>query len=117
MPRTVESIVANHQHASELRRAGKPIWSHDVPIKTLMKQHKAEGAPAIAKLMASQLRLSFRKRVDVNYEEFDSELNGIVHRFDDIATCPDATEDAVAEFDYVIDDLYDWADANRVWLS
>jgi hypothetical protein len=119
MARDLDHLVSTHQHAAQLRREGKPIWKCEVPVRTIFNANRDKSAPTIALLIAAQLRTRFTKQVAIERydEDFDGEIYDVVYRLEDIGkeTMPDAN--TTDWFDDVLDDLYDWADHNRVWLS
>lgn len=127
MPRTVDSIVANHQAARALRRQGKPVWSHTVNIKPLLEEnsssedasHIAAKARLIAKLLRDNLpdRLFDYKNPDCNLDFIDTVEMMEECTVKALAEDSENGVDAVEMFDCWLDTLYDWADSNRVWLG
>lgn len=66
-----------------------------------------------AKMMAAAIRSKFPKRVDIESDEFDDELDLCAEEFEEIGS---GDVDA-SEFDTVLDRLYDWADSESVWVQ
>ena len=115
MPRTLDHIVACHEAASDLRNAGRPVWSKHLPVKRIVsainqsdKSSIVDGAKKIARLV----RASFPRKVEMGVDT-DFELADIIDEFE---AMQEVTVD-VDSFDGLLDSLYDWADANRVWLG
>lgn len=108
MPRTTESIVQAHRDATERRKAGKPIWDHDVQIKDLLDTDdlSPENVQKVGKQVADRLCNSPWLTAKPDGKE---ELTGIIEEFDDV-------EDE-HHFGLVLDAMYDLADADRVWIK
>ena len=127
MPRTVESIVSNHQAAAALRAAGKPIWSRKVDIKAILREDQSSEDPAVIALKANRIAKLLRSHIpahmfdcsdpDCNYDFVDAiemmEECTIVALAGDLENGVDAVEMLNGWLEMV----YDWADANRVWLG
>ena len=77
------------------------MWRKTVNIKPLLDP--SEPASVVAKRIAEKLQLGLGADQDA------WAMQEIIARFND-------AED-VEEVDNILDDLYDWADANRVWLG
>ena len=57
-------------------------------------------------------------RLREKLSEVEEELgSGVAMEFDDMIDQIEYNADDVEEFDYIWQDLYDWADANLVWLG
>ena len=77
-----------------------------MPVKPILQ----EGGTTPAEIIDKGKRIAkLIKEVIVTY---DPELADIVDWFGDLSAAPDANE-----IDEVLDQLYDWADKNRVWIA
>ena len=127
MPRTVESIVSNHQAASALRAAGKPIWSRKVDIKAILREDQSSEDPTVIALKANRIAKLLRSHIparmfdcsdpDCNYDFVDA-----VEMMEEctVATLASDLENGVEAVEMLngwLETVYDWADANRVWLG
>ena len=127
MPRTVESIVSNHQAAAALRAAGKPIWSRKVDIKAILRVDQSSEDPAVIALKANRIAKLLRSHIparmvdcsdpDCNYDFVDA-----VEMMEEctVATLASDLENGVEAVEMLngwLETVYDWADANRVWLG
>lgn len=107
MPRTADHIAATHTAAARLRAAGKPIWAHHISLVDIWK-NEAMTFEARRDAVVARLRASGWLK-DRDPEDQDDEVMEIVWHLGD---APDADE-----FDGWWDDLYDHADADRVWIA
>lgn len=130
MPRTIDSILANHRTARALRDQGKPIWSHQVAITDLreaMDQAVADGllpeeaaanaCCAIAERLKNRLPSAWFTITD---EAYDSALDDLVDALEGVTVEEFSGGDRGSARDHLrfnVDALYDWADAKRVWLG
>lgn len=127
MPRTVETIVANHQAAAALRAAGKPIWPRKVNIKTILREDQSSEDPAViadkANRIAKLLRAQAPARMfDSTDPDCDYDFVDAVEMMEEctVASLAVDLENGVEAVDMMngwLDAVYDWADANRVWLG
>jgi hypothetical protein len=128
MARTIEHIVATHKHATALRAQGKNIWPHQANIREIIRGGQGQKATpgliaSVANRVAQVLRAKLPKSFfDVTHESFDFHFNDAVETFEDYTVAGltrDASEglDIEAEFNGWLEDIYDWADNNRVWLG
>ena len=106
MPRTPESIVENFRAATELRKQGKPIWRLTLPVKPILQ----EGGTTPAEIIDKGKRIA--KAITQAITTFDPELADIVEWFGDLGAAPTAND-----IDEPLEQLYDWADKNRVWIA
>lgn len=127
MPRTTDSIVANHLAAASLRVAGKPIWTRKISIKTILDEDKTNTSPEhvvrvsnrIAQLLRSQApKQAFDElHADCNYDFLDTvdSMEGctIASLAEDLEVGMDAGEMLRSWLEVI----YDWADAHRIWLG
>lgn len=127
MPRTVESIVANHQAAAALRAAGKPIWSRKVDIKAILRENQSSEDPAVIAAKAVAIAKLLRAQVpahlfDITHPEFDFDFVDTVEMLEDCTVASLAGDlangvEALEMMNGWLESLYDWADAQRVWLG
>jgi len=128
MSRYVEDIVANHQAASRRRAASKPIWDAEIPLAQLVHDAPEEmsesAAAALAKKIGQLLREKLpRKFLDPAHEGCEPGIDELVQKFEE--TTPESLQadmdrdgDSAADcIDVLLEELYDWADRNRVWLG
>lgn len=80
-------------------------WKRRVNIKPFITEDDSpEGAKRTAANISNELRQG------LNYTEFDTwELHTILDGFGDCGSADD--------LDTCLEDLYDWADQNRIWLG
>lgn len=127
MPRTVESIVENHKAAAALRAAGKPIWSRNIDIKSILREDQTNEAPEHIAKVANRVAKLLRWRLpaamlDGQSDECDFDFLDAVESMEE-CTVKSLAEDkangveAVEMLNGWLDQIYDWADANRVWLG
>lgn len=120
MPQTIENIVQCHRDARALRAAGKPIWAKEVKLKDLFNDSTdPEVLAAIATGIASRFKAVLPPAFfDVMSDDYDSTIGDIV---DDLETWTaelvDEKIDAQATLNGRLEEIYDWADANRVWIG
>lgn len=120
MPRTIEHIMETHRLASERRKAGKPIWDRRVNIKPVLKEdpdnRSDEHAAAVGKRIAKLLRMGLPKAwLDIESDDYDDELDEIVGHLEDVG--PSDYGSGCDDLNSALDQLYDWANYKRVWLS
>jgi hypothetical protein len=121
MPRTVESILANHNAAVALRRAGKSIWQHRIPLHSLLASADpnadADGVVALAREIGQLIR-----RLPARlFEDFD--LEEVTQLFETL-TADEVREGCKRDhcspldvLDDLLDQLYDACDRNRIWTG
>jgi len=125
MSRTVEHIVACHKHASALRRAGKPIWSHTINLHAILAsakgQQTAEQVAAVGKLLAAEIRRLPSKYFDhadgaCNFDFLNAvEELELMTAESLIRDCMDSSDEPADILDGWLDEIYHWCDRNRVW--
>lgn len=125
MPRTAEHIVACHQHATALRRAGKPIWSYKINLHGILdsanEDHTPEQITEIAKKVAKELRRLPAKFFDQSDDECDFDFVNAVEELEQMtpeslaAEAKTFHEEPVGILDGWLGEIYDWCDRNRVW--
>lgn len=104
MPRTIESLVASHTAATERRASGHPVWDRTVNLSGVFHNEEmtfAERRDAIVRRLRASGWLDDR-------DEFDE----LVEAVEGLEQAEDAEE-----FDSWWDEVYDHADADRVWIQ
>jgi hypothetical protein len=127
MPRTIEHIVDCHVAATKLRKAGKPIWNKEIPVKAILQEdpknetieHIASVSVRIGKLLKSTVPPYF---LDEKSELFNGDLNDLIVEFSEctVASLRVYEEngiEAIDQLNELLDELYYWADSNRIWLG
>lgn len=110
MARTIESIGDSHHAAEERRAAGKPIWDRTLRIKHLLsKDSDDETARETARQIAAALKGSTWAREDKTRYGDASEVQYLVTRLRRTTT--------LKRLNALLDELYDLADADRVWIA
>lgn len=78
IPRTIESIVANHRAAAALRAAGKPIWPYRVNIKLIIRADQRNADPALCAAKANDIARALRTQLPnrfFNCTDLECDLN------------------------------------------
>lgn len=128
MPRSIDSIMAAHEAAGALRRAGKPIWTYKVDIKPILREDQRNVTPehvaSVATRVAARLRAGLpAKFFDYSHPECDMDFLETVEFME---TCTVASlaidlDNGVPAVDMLngwLDCIYDWAGGKgRVWLG
>lgn len=125
MPRTTEHIVACHEHATALRRAGKPIWAHKVNLQSILDASNGQDTPEqvaeIGHKLAKELRRLPSKYFDQSNDECDFDFLNAVEELEQmtakslIADCKNSEDKPTDVLDDWLDEIYDWCDRNRIW--
>lgn len=127
--RSIEHLLACHKMASELQKAGKPIWKATVKIKHLLPEgcdqmpndltpeQAADLGRQIAAVLKSRERIERQKWLDERSENYDEELADIVASLENITGVEDIDMSAEEELLETMSRMYDWADINRIWLD
>ena len=127
MPRTIDHIEATHQHARQLRNAGKPIWSNSVNIRAIIRENQADVSPECIAEKSTQIARMLRRQLPAC--TFDVTHPGFDFNFDDAVVALEANSaaslkqdieegfDILEDFNGQLEVIYDWADKNRVWLG
>lgn len=123
--RTVEHIVACHQHATALRKAGKPSWAHKINLHAILDAGKGHELPAqvaeIANKLAKELRRLPGKYFDQSSNDCDYSFIDAVEELEQMTTeslSADSKafgDEPVEVLDGWLEEVYDWCDRNRVW--
>jgi len=126
MARTIEGIVDSHRRASELRAAGKPIWTYTVDVKTIIAESDDTGierisdaAIRIAAALRAKLPAAF---FDITSDEYEMILDEAVEDMEsyDVEGLRNLSAegiDPLEMFNGRMEEIYDWADRARVWLG
>lgn len=127
MPRTIESIVANHQAAAALRAEGKPIWKCTVNIKRIIREDQTTKDPAVIAEKANRIGKLLRTKLppetfDCTHPDCDYDFVDTVEMMEEctvIALAGDLENgvSAVEMLNGWLETVYDWASKNRVWLG
>lgn len=117
--RDIDQIVTTHELAEQRRKAGKPIWSKKINIKEIIHRDQDNNSPDHVVSVAKEIAALIRAKVPAEWlafsaGSFDETLYEIVEFLEGLSINDD---DPCEEFNYCLRDLYDWADANRVWLG
>lgn len=118
--RTVESIVACHVAVRERALAGLPAWDKSVKIKDLFESDDDSNAHIVvfAHTLADRLKAGLpAAMLDFKSESFDPEIEEIVNYFAEMRADEEPEGQLVEYFDDWLTQLYDWADAKRVWFN
>ena len=87
-------------------------WKHNLNFKDLWEAREAEDPITIGQLAE---KVAQRIKKAPFYEKYEADLEEIVQQFEGIGEDPEF--DDVDEFDWVLKELYDWADENRCWIN
>lgn len=92
-------------------------WKHSINIK----QHVGSETSNEAIVKAAKGIVKELKNLPVELQTCpDYGVADILFEFEDMARCqhdPEDNEDLLWEFNYQLNELYSWADDNRVWLG
>jgi hypothetical protein len=120
MEKDLDVLMAAHRIARDRRAAGLPVWAHRADIRQFLdsEDESDENAIKVGKSIATELRSRLPAAwFDAKLDDFKDELDDIVWRFEnDIKR--DDEHSACTILNWVLRDLYDWADLEgRVWLG
>ncbi|MTK63025.1 MAG: hypothetical protein F8N15_00385 [Methanobacterium sp.] len=120
MSRTIEGIVACHKAADARRRAGQPVWDRTINIKDILHRDRTNESDEHAIAVGKEIAALIRSRVPAEWLDFDHvdceyDLIEIVEALEDLRLTDD--QPAVEDLNGRLNELYDWADAKRVWLG
>jgi hypothetical protein len=123
--RYIEDIVAAHQHASALRRAGKCIWPHKINLKVILDSAEGQESPAqiveIAHRLAAEIRRLPQHFFEWGDSEFDPDFLGALKELEKMtvagltADMGRDSEDAPDVLDGWLEEIYTACDRNRIW--
>lgn len=122
MPRTIDSIVENHQVARERRNAGKPVWDHRINIKEILFRNRLnetnEHAATVGNELSTLLKQSVPKAwLDISSPDFDDDIDNYIDWLSHLKGAGEAQGAVLEDLNSILDQLYDWADHKRVWLG
>jgi len=124
MPRTIENILECHRVAAKRRASGKPVWDRTINIKAVLNEDRLNTSDEHAAQVANRIGALVRKRVPAGWLELgaeaDFELIEIVEGMETLKPDGYAGENGFTPLDdlnNMLDGLYDWANAKRVWLG
>jgi hypothetical protein len=98
MPRDIEQIVDTHHLAAERHAAGKPVWDRKITIYLVDLDTFEERRDAWVRRLSQS-----------SWSNDNDELKSMLT---DLAGASNAEE-----FDITLDEIYDLADADRVWIT
>lgn len=127
MPRTIEHIVATHQHAQQLRSAGKPIWPYCVRFKSILQEDNANTSAEHLVGISHRIAMALKDQLPSRFLDFQSNDSDM----DFIDLVDEMSEASIANFELeqkagtapiaVFNDwltaVYDWCDSNRVYCG
>lgn len=106
MPRTVDHIVATHHIARERVAAGQSVWARTVDLRGVYHSDTLDFAGRRDAVAARLRTTPWFKGAD------EHELDGVRDVVESLAAAEDQEE-----FNGWMDDLYDLADYDRVWIK
>ena len=109
MARTIESIMDAHHAASKLRAAGKPIWGKRVNVVL-------PYAPSsdLGEVEANRQAWARALKASGWYKQSDDYVKAAIDAIDEWRV---EEESDVAEVNALLDEMYDLADSDRVWIG
>lgn len=128
MPRTTESIVECHEMARARRRAGRPIWDLEIPIKSVLEDYRDSGddlKPEHAVELCHRLHTLLTARIPApwlafNHPNYSLDLEDVLDELKEANVPSFESADLgtpTERIDALLDQLYDWGDRMRVWLG
>lgn len=118
--RTIENIVSCHVAVRSRALAGLPAWDRKIKIKDLLEDDEDTNEHIVS--VAHQLSDRLKAGLPVDFfnfksNQFDAEIDEIVAYFAEMRVDDEPNGQLVDYFDDWLNQLYDWADAKRVWLG
>ena len=90
-------------------------WTKTVDFKALMKPYKdktdLDSLKELGVKFAALMKAELGMYLDSASDSFDYDLDELHDRFND------GDFEYVDEFDELLNELYDWCDANRIWTG
>lgn len=122
MTRSVEILVAAHVAAHARRRRGQDPWAHRIPVagflEGLVGRREPEAIASRCLGLAALLRAHLPSDwLDPASRDYDRDLDEMVDRLEGVtaeALAQDPAREPVEFLDAALEELYDWADLNRV---
>lgn len=125
MTRTIDHILACHQHANALRRAGKHIWTYTINLQSILdaarSQDSAEQVAVLATQLAAELRRLPVKFFDPTSDECAYDFLDAIDALDSMTAqglaleCEDSGDQPADVLDGWLQEIYNWCDGQRVW--
>lgn len=111
--RTIETIIDCHKMATERRKAGKPIWDGTVKIK-----HLFENLDSDSDTYEQDIAKAANKIAEIFINQFgeDHPLFGLDMSLT-IEAMRDAKESEEEDFNWWLENIYDWCDYHRIWVE
>jgi hypothetical protein len=124
MPR-IELKVEAHRRARERIDAGKPVWDRRVDIKPIIKRDQsdtseetaAKKAVEIAALLRAKLPVAFFDITSADYEPALDEAVEDLETLTATSFSDDPNHSTLKALNGRLEEIYDWADGNSVWLG
>ena len=126
MARSIDSIVDSHRRARALRAEGNPIWTYRVDIRSIIsesRERSVERVVDVANRIAAALRRGLPAAYfDVTSDGYDMIIDEAVEDLESY-TVEGMHElareglNALEMIDGRLEEIYDWADRERVWLG
>lgn len=120
MPQTIENLLNCHQIAQERRDAGRPIWDYQLDIQSVLRRDPENDEPEYVISVACEIAKRLKRGLpsawfDPGSFDYSDTLSDIVQELSEFRTRE--THDLTEDLNYILDELYDWADAKRVSLG
>jgi hypothetical protein len=104
MPDTADHRADMHRLVTERRKAGKPVWAHKINLADVFHNDDLTFEQKRDAIVA-------RIRATTWFKDCD-EYDELPQYTEELADAPD-----VRAFDFVWSEIYDIADADRVWIA
>lgn len=124
MTRTIEHIVEVYWLAMQRRVAGQPIWAHRINIREILHRDPDNESPEHAAAVGNEIAALLRAKLpasmfDVTSNDYDRDIDEIVEVLKDlnVEEALDGPDSVFEELNGRLEELYDWADIQRVWLG
>ncbi len=127
MPRTIDSIMECHRAASERRAGGRPIWDRSIKFKSLLNQPGANASAEYVSELARRIASMIRREAPASYfdltsDDYEFDFNDVIEAME---SCTVECLQGDLENGYEpqamlngwLDELYTWADRNRIWTG
>jgi len=87
-------------------------WDEDTPVSDVASKVAKDLRVALQEMREKGIKFKNLPNYIIDEEELDYLENDLIEQFESMGD--DVTPD---DFDFYLEDLYNWADANRVWLG
>ena len=109
MARTIDHILATHDVAQSRRAAGKPIWDRRINV---CLPH--EPSDDFKEIEANRAAWASELKGSSWYKNGDDSVRFAIDRIDEVVIeCADDVDD----INDALDEMYDLADIDRVWIA